>query len=131
MYGSELWLDSICTPSSIKQFSIGYHKAVKKMLNLSYHESNHFACQEASLLTFQHLLNKNKIMFASRILMKPCHFIQKNMNYFILSSFFLRNVYTLLNNVYDMDSLLYNDRDAINARICFIQNHERQMRTSW
>ena len=42
-YGSELWIGSGGASGALKQFAIGYHKAIKKLLNLSYHESNHFA----------------------------------------------------------------------------------------
>ena len=130
-YGCELWLDDRCSTTSLKQFSVGFHKAVKKLMNLSYHESNHFACQEANLFTFKHFLNKSKIMQALRFLMKPCDFISKNMGFFSLSSFFLKNTYVLLDKFYGLDSLLLNDKDAIVARIGFIQNHEPQMRTHW
>ena len=129
LYGSELWFDDHCSPSPLKQFSVGFHKAIKKLLNLSYHESNHFACQEANIFTLQHFINKNKIMQALRILTRPCNFICKNMCFFNLSSIFLKNTYVLLETFYGLDSLLCNDKDAIVARIGFIQNHETQMRT--
>ena len=41
---------------------------------------------------------------------------------------FQGHIYDLLEKVYDIDSLLYNNRQAIVARIGFVQNHERQMR---
>ena len=128
MYGCDLWFLTAHSAASFKQFAVGYHKAVKKLLDLSYHESNHYACQEAQLYTFQHLINKCRIMNAIRLISKPCNFIQKVMSYFSVSSVFLRQVYDFLEQIYDIDSLLYNDRDAIVARIAFVQNRERQMR---
>ena len=50
------------------------------------------------------------------------------MFFFQLSSVFLKEVYDILKTFYDIDSLLYNDRDAILARVCFVQNNEKQMR---
>ena len=41
---------------------------------------------------------------------------------------FLKDVYSILKDIYDIDSLLCNDRDAIISRIAFVQNHESQMR---
>ena len=128
MYGCELWFGGTSSAHSLKQFAVGYHKAIKKILNLSYHESNHYACQEAQFFTFQHLINKYKIMSAIRIITNPCNFICKIMDYFVLSSTFLREVYDILKKFYDIDSLIFNDRDAIIARVCFVQNHEKQMR---
>ena len=61
LYGSELWFGSKKSRLALKEFALGYHKAVKKLLGLSMHESNHYACQEANLLTFQHFVNKLKI----------------------------------------------------------------------
>ena len=129
LYGSELWCDSQHSALPFKQFEVGYHKAIKKILNLSYHESNHYACQEAQVFTFYHYINKLKIMNALRILSKPCHFISKLKDFFRLSSVFINHVYGILDRVYQLDSLLLNDRDAIISRICFVQNHEKQMRT--
>ena len=128
MYGCELWFGGTGSALALKQFAVGYHKAIKKILNLSYHESNHYACQEAQFFTFQHLVNKYKIMSAIRLLKNPCNYILKIMNYFVTSSSFLKEVYDILKKFYDLDSLLFNDKDAIIARICFVQNHEKQMR---
>ena len=128
MYGCELWFGGASSAHSLKQFAAGYHKAIKKILKLSYHESNHYACQEAQFFTFQHLVNKYKIMSAIRILTNPCNFIYKLMDYFVVSSTFLWEVYDILKAFYDIDSLIFNDRDAIIARVCFVQNHEKQMR---
>ena len=49
-YGSELWFGPFKSLQVMRQFEVGYHKAIKKLLGLSTHESNHYACQEASLL---------------------------------------------------------------------------------
>ena len=67
LYGAELWFGEIKSKIALKQFAIGYHKAVTKLINDSYHESNHYACQEAQLLTFEHFLNRLKIQFMFRL----------------------------------------------------------------
>ena len=43
-YGSELWFGGKKSTQELKQFAVGYHKAIKKLTCLSTHESNHFAC---------------------------------------------------------------------------------------
>ena len=130
LYGAEFLLRDQAgrTPAILRQFGVGYHKANKKLLFLSPHESNHYACQEAQLLTFEHFLNKLKIQFMFRLNMSPCLFIEKIMNYLLFSSVFFNEVEKLANNKYQIDNLLDNDRQAVISRVAFVQNHETQMR---
>ena len=130
-YGSELWFGPYNSLQVMRQFEVGYHKAIKKLLGLSSHESNHYACQEASLLTLRHLLNKNKILAVFRFILKPCNFISKIQNFMKLSSFLVNDVSNVLDLTYDIYSMFENDIEAIMSRIQFIQNHEKQMRVEW
>lgn len=130
IYGSDLWFCNKGSMNNLKQFGIAYHKAIKKILCLSSHESNHFACEIAKLMTFEHFLNSNLIFFAYRMLEKPCNFIRKVKHCF-QNSYLLREVYDILGSKYEIDSLLENDKDAIKARISYVQNHEPQMREGW
>ena len=133
IYGAEFWLGDCAGGSSavLRQFSISYHKAIKKLLHFSSHESNHFACQEAQLFTFQHLINKVKIMSTLRLFSQPCNFVSKTLDYLYTSSLLLNEVLYILKRDYDIESLFDNDRDAIYSRICYIQNHEKQKRLGW
>ena len=130
-YGPELWFFNKGASYTLKQFAVGYHKAIKKILGLSYHESNHFACQEAQLLTFWHLVNKIKILYSFKLLTQPCDFIKKIREYVSLSFVSVKEVFSILKEQYQIDFLLDNDRDAILSRIQYVQNHEEQMRVSW
>ena len=130
-YGAELWIGNNRCLGAIRQFSIGYHKAIKKLIGVSFHESNHYVCQETRLLTLEHSLNKIKISAALRLMKSPCDFMAKIHNYMCVSSVFYCDVYNILHYKYDLDSLCDNDIDAIMARIQFIQNHEVQMRNTW
>lgn len=127
IYGSELWFNNNRSLTSLRQFAIGYHKAIKTILRLSYHESNHYACQEAHLLTFENLLNKIRITTVLRLLSSPCEYVLKAFDFLSISSIALKEVYDKC----QIDSLFENDRDAIIAKIQFIQNHERKMREYW
>ena len=42
IYGAELWFGACGYKSNLKEFSVAYHKAIKKIIGLSYHESNHY-----------------------------------------------------------------------------------------
>ena len=70
-------------------------------------------------------------MAAQRLILKPCDFLRKIMQYMKVSSALMREVHLILEEAYDIDSLLDNDIEAINSRILFKQNHERQMRETW
>ena len=129
-YGAELWMRSNRCISTIKQFSIGYHKAIKKLIGVSSHESNHYACQEACLFTFEHQINKIKISTAFRLMKDPCSFLAKIDNYMCFSSAFYSHVNSILQDKYNVESLLGNDIDALMARIHFTQNHEEQLRST-
>ena len=130
-YGSELWFGSRASKQALKQFGIGYHKAVKKILSVSMHESNHFACQEAGLMTFNHLINKLKIFALRRFILRPCDFIRNLLPFMHISSVMVNDVRNTLKSTYDMDSAFDDDSDAIVSRILFVQRHEEQMRVSW
>ena len=130
-YGGDLWFGRSKSRVVFKQFEVGYHKAIKKLLNLFSHESNHYACQESNLLTFSHFLNKIKISAALRFLLKPCVFIEKIRHFLYISSVMFNEVISILKETYDIDSLLDNDFDAIVSRVQFIQSHEQQMKLAW
>ena len=110
---------------------MAYHKAIKKLLGLSYHESNHFACQEAQLLTFENLINKMKIFYVLRMTDGSCNFINRVTGFLSVYSVLYKETYEVLENKYDIVSLIDNDKDAIMSRIWFVQNHEPQMRLGW
>lgn len=130
-YGSEMWFFNDKSVSALKQFAVGYHKAIKKILGVSYHESNHYACQEARLFTFNHLINKIKLFAAVRLFKTPCSFIEKSFGFLSVSSVFLNEVRDIFLEIYDVESLFEQDKDALVSRVAFVQNHERPMREGW
>ena len=131
LYGSELWYGLNSPTQQLKCFAVGYHKAVKKLLGVSMHESNHFACQETNLLLFNHLINKLKIGAFYRFMLKPCQMIQKAGIFLRFFSVMAMSVVKILYEEYDIPSLYDNDIDAIFSRIQYKQNHEAQMREAW
>ena len=130
-YGGDMWFYDKKSKSALQQFAVGYHKAIKKLLGVSTHESNHFVCQEASLFTFEHLLNKMKLFTLLRVFTAPCAFIQKIFRFLTISSVFLSEIRDLLIEKYDVELLFEQDRDAIVSRMIFVQNHETPMRDGW
>ena len=110
---------------------MGYHKAVKKLIGLSMHESNHFACQEAMLLLFNHFINKLQISAFHRFISKPCEIVKKASVFFKFFSVFAETIAEILHVEYDFHLLFENDIDAVHSRIQYKQNHEMQMRETW
>ena len=129
IYGVDMWFGDMRCNTVLKQFEVRYHKAIKKILNFSTHESNHYSCQEAQLLTFENLVNKTKLMTAFRVFKFPCTFIEKISSYLYISSSFLRHAFYISKTKYNIDSLLENDKHAVLSRIIFTQQREKQMRT--
>ena len=130
-YGGDLWFHNKGSNCAIRQFAFGYHKAVKKLLGLSTHESNHFACQEATLFTFEHLLNKIKILSAFRFFNSPCRFVEKISCFLNISSVLLNEIRNLFSEKYEAENIFDQDRDAIVSRMQYVQNHEERMREGW
>ena len=83
------------------------------------------------MYTFEHLVNKNKILFVIRLINNPCNFIRNLLPFLTVSSVLYNEVCELLWQKYEIDSLEDNDKAAIIARISFVQNHEPQLRVAW
>lgn len=128
MYGANLWLNTAGCSQVIRQFQIGYHKAIKKIYNVSSRESNHLICNAAQIMMFNHYINYVKIRTFKKFLTNPCQFIERNFNTFLNNSFFIQNVRNILNVGYGVPSLTDNDLDAIRARIFYVQYREEPLR---
>ena len=83
-YGSELWICNLNCKTSMNQFAIGFHKAVKKILGVGWGESNHEVCMAVGLVTFPHLIDIDRVKFIYRTLKVPPRFIEKNIVYFYI-----------------------------------------------
>lgn len=126
-YGAELWLNFNNSSQVLKQFEIGFHKSLKKILNVSYHESNHAVCKHLKLLTLRHYLNYLQLTKLFSLLQNPCNFINKN-KFFYWKGVFLNKLSTTFKNVYGISDVFNNDLDALIARIYFIFNLEDSLR---
>lgn len=127
-YGAEHWSLGRGCHDIIRQFSVGYHKAIKKIFKVSTHESNHAICEQARLMTFKHYLNYIRIMFALRTMNNPCNCILTNFCYFKYHSHFMNDIKSMARTVYQIEDICNNDKDAIESRISFVQSREERMR---
>ena len=120
----ELWI-KLKSAGNFKAMSISYHAAIiKRMLGLPKRFSNHFACNFLVILTFEHFLGN--IYF--RYLSWPfkCNSLCFNpfKLYFIRHSTYAQYIYDRFLTKYDISDLLRQDKDAVLARLFFIQHRE-------
>ena len=108
-----MWYNLKNCNTLINQFSIGYHKAIKKLFNVPKRSSNHIICQAAGLLNFNHLINYTKILFINRIFNNPCNFIAKSNDFLMKHSFLKNHVDEILFNIYNIDDLFINDKNIL------------------
>ena len=126
-YGAEFWLSFNNCSQVLKQFSIGYHKALKKIFYVSYRESNHFICLISNLLIFEHYINYLKISKVYGLLRNSCSFISKNKCIFLRGTF-AKHIDSISKTKYGITSIFDNDLDAIRSRTWFVQNQEDPLR---
>jgi hypothetical protein len=122
-YGAELWFDNKNCMVELKRFSVGYHKAIKKIFRIPYYYSNHYVCNKLQLFTFSHFLNWIKIRFAYNVLNSRNILLIKLKDFYWHESSFVSSVKKLMwseYNIIDID----NDLDAIRSRISFVQQRE-------
>ena len=123
-YGSNLWFNNLGCKHELKQFEIGFHKAVKRILNVPYSSGNHYCCDILGILTFRHFINLNRIKFVNNLFNKPCNFIDKNLSFLIDNSYILKDTNMILLSEYNVVNIFLNDFDAILARIFYVNNNE-------
>ena len=125
LYGISFWTNDYKSKVLLKQFAVAYHKAIKRILNLSYGESNHFVCSITGLYTFNHFVNLNIFRSIIRFFRKPCSFVTKCMPYLKYHSVLLKETNVILRSIYNVHScILENDFDAILSRVHFVFNEE-------
>ena len=87
------------------------------MIGAPWRESNHIVCRMAGMVTFEHILDINRLRFLYRILKSRPKFIENNFCFFINSSFLMNEIEFLMMIKYGVDDFLDNDLDALIARI--------------
>ena len=114
-YGASLWCGVSGSKTVLKQFSVGFHKAIKKILKVPWRASNHVVCQMVDLVTLPHIINMQKLKFVYRCFNSPSrfNFLSKNFVYLSFNSEFLREMDFIMTNEYNVILFLDNDLDAL------------------
>ena len=123
-YGIELWHSKTFCASEYHNQEVIYHKSIKKMLKVSFRESNHAVCLETALPIFRHFHNWRMISFYFNISRSKSPCVVPLKNYLLNNSNFSSNIREIFDSIYSIQNLLDNDLDAIKSRIVYVQNHE-------
>ena len=123
-YGIELWYNGKNRNKYLRTPAVAYHKAIKKLYNLSPYDSNHYACDIGGFEIFKHLQSKRMLKYCYS-LFKSQGSCMKRMRYYInFLSNVKSNIRRIFQNEYDITDVFRNDIDAVLSRIKFVQNHE-------
>jgi hypothetical protein len=123
-FGSELWFSYKNCTALFKQVSISYHKAVKKILGISYRESSHLACEMSGLLTFNNFINLKKILFVRRLVTLPNMFMSSIRSHLLYFSSITESIRCLALNKYNLGNFFEDDTHALRARVFFVDRRE-------
>ena len=108
----------------LKKLEICYHKAVKRIAGMQTWQSNHEACKRTQLNIFKHLISKRLAQLYFLLINSSAKLIRNLRYYFLFNS----NIYDYIKNrfqcFYDVDNFLFNDKDALFARINYVENNE-------
>ena len=109
----ELWARDFNCKRELKQCSLGYHKALKKVLKVPWSVSNHQVCEANILLTFDGFKRYKILRFVHRIFNDKPFFMINCFNFLLSSSVILNEVDYFMRSIYNVSNFLDNDIDAL------------------
>ena len=123
-YGINLWFEQNLRNSLTRKLEISYHKAVKKVMKLEMWRSNHNACEQMGVDLFKHLLSKRLLTFYFATINSNCKMISKLKYHFMLSSQLYNSLKNRFRQLYQINDVIGNDKNALIARVYFVQRTE-------
>jgi len=123
-YGAELWFDRVVTHRHLNRLSVGYHKAVKKVLGMNVWDSNHVACERMGIDTLPHLIAKRILSRFINVCSTKCRMLRNLRFYFLNVSNMSCVVRQLLSERYNIEDVFSNDFQALFSRISYVQRNE-------
>ena len=123
-YGAELWFNKKNAKKEFNRGAISYHKAIKRMANLTPWDSNHEACEKLDLPTFKHMINSKMLKFYMKMLNSKSPCLVNLKSYYRNDAFIKKAICEIFDKEYNIGNIFDNDLMAVNARIEFVQRHE-------
>ena len=119
-----MWFEEKIKSGDMKEISIGYHKAIKRLAGMHVWDSNHAACERIDVNIFKHLLNKRLLKFYFDVINSRCTVVKNLRYYFMLSSSLYFRVSMIFENSFNVDGLYRNDNMALLSRVHFVERNE-------
>ena len=123
-YGINLWFEHKIQPSHIRNLEVAYHKAIKKIVGIEVWRSNHEACDLMGIDLFKHFLSKRMAKFYFSAISSECKMFRMLRYHFMFSSQLYKILKERFNAYYQIENVIGNDKDALIARISFVQMRE-------
>ena len=124
LYGAELWWNIRGSHTTLKQFGVSYHLALKRLLGFPKHASNHHVCHLLHQFTCEHMLRLNTLKFFRRLTNSQSPCLASYRLYFQEHSDMKRSLHETFNSNYDIANVHINDLDAVLSRVTFVQSRE-------
>ena len=90
-YEIELWYNYINRNRGSHNISVGYYKAVTRIVGLFTWDSNHLACESVDVNTIRHLPPKRMFNFYLSIITSENKLIMSLKYYFFMNNSFINN----------------------------------------
>jgi len=124
LYGAELWFDQVLAPRQLYRLSVGYHKAVKKVLGMNVWDSNHVACEKMGIHTLPHLIASRLLSRFMSLSSSQCRMVRILKFYLLNASNMSSVLRQFFKDIYSVENILCNDFQALCSRIDFVQRNE-------
>ena len=98
------------------------------MVGVSWSHNNHDVCEQNGLNTFKHLVNTSSLSFFFSLISKRSPCLLKHSLYFEQFSSISKLICKMLKDTYSVDGITSNDRNALRARINFVERIDDQRR---
>ena len=124
LYGCELWTQLKGCNQAFNSLKINFHKAVKRLNNVSYRSSNHEACISAGMHTFDHIMSYKMFNFGLLLKNSQSVCLKPIRNFLFTKSKIMKRIAVLGEEKYGVKNILDFDKATILARISFVFNRE-------
>ena len=123
-YGLNLWFEEQVKVGCFKKLEIAYHKAVKRVAKMDVWQSNHEACEKVGVNIFKHFFSVRLIKYYFSVINARCQSMKNLKYYMMLKSHLHENLTKRISHIYDVNCIFSNDKQALLARIFFVERNE-------
>ena len=123
-YGSNVWIEQDLSDNLLRKLSVVYHNAVKRVAGMAPWNSNHLACEKVGVNIFRHLITKRLLNFYHSLMLSKNRIFESLKYYFMFNSELKNRVSNRFRDIYGVENLGQNDKNALLARVDYIERTE-------